>query len=301
MSQSTAWRGHSKSLSEKLSASFWREIIWKWGEGHLWNEVRLHLKEKKKKRGITRSVCDLSKARRSPRPQWWGRGDPKIDSTSVAGFPTVIPSIWSFISMLCWAHPTLLCMQWRFRTRPQISCAASPPGSRERRIHLQENIIICDLAWDHLSPIVCTQSQGNFFSPTCMQLIQGGKREYDLDPADATGSFISRTPCRLWGFGVNISRLFHSEVLASWFWKLGPKVSRACLFFINMARGHMQYSPTFSFRPVNSVHSAHAHFFFITHLLPAGTWAPNGWIPNFSWVENGWWSFARTSTRFMLQ
>lgn len=183
MSQSTAWRGHSKSLSEKLSASFWREIIWKWGEGHLWNEVRLHLKEKKKKRGITRSVCDLSKARRSPRPQWWGRGDPKIDSTSVAGFPTVIPSIWSFISMLCWAHPTLLCMQWRFRTRPQISCAASPPGSRGRRIHLQENIIICDLAWDHLSPIVCTQSQGNFFPPHMHAAYSGRKKRIWFGPS----------------------------------------------------------------------------------------------------------------------
>lgn len=129
-----AQRGHGKSLSERLSASLWREIIWKSGKGHLWNEVCFSLKERMK-RGITRSGCDLSKARRSLRPQWRGRGwgDLKIDSTSVAGFPTVIPYIWSFISMLCRVHPMLLCMQWRFRTRPQISHAASPTGLQRKK------------------------------------------------------------------------------------------------------------------------------------------------------------------------
>lgn len=54
------------------------------------------------------------------------------------------------------------------RRKPQ----RAPKG---RRIHLQGNIIICDLAWDHLSRIVCTQSRGNFFSP--MHAAQAGRKK----------------------------------------------------------------------------------------------------------------------------
>lgn len=215
--QSIAQRGHGKSLSERLSASLWREIIWKWGKGHLWNEVRFSLKEKKKReRGITRSGCDLSKVRRSPRAQRRGRGDPK-DWFHLRLWLPYYNSLYLIIhldAMPSASDASLYAVEISHEA-PDLPRRKPQRAPKGRRIHLQGNIIICDLAWDHLSRIVCTQSRGNFF-PACMQLRQGGKREYDLDPADATGSFISRTPCRLWGSPcVNIFSLFHSEVPAS--------------------------------------------------------------------------------------
>lgn len=194
-----AWRGHGKSLSERLCASLWREIIWKWAKGHSWNEVRLSLKEKNKREEITRSECDLSKVWRSPRPRWGEQGDPKIDSISVAGFPTVLASIWSFILMLCRARPMHLCMQWRFRTRPQISRAASPDGLQREEEYTYRETSLSVIWLGTFSPELCVRKVEVIFSPSCMQLRQGGKREYDLDPADAAGSFISRTARRLWG------------------------------------------------------------------------------------------------------
>lgn len=215
--QSVAWRGHGKSLSERLSASLWREIIWKWRKGHLWNEVCFSLKEKNKREEITRSGCDLSKAWRRPRPQRRGRGDPKIDSTSVAGFPTVLPSIWSFISMLCWAHPMLLCMQRRFCTRSQISRAASPTGlQREEEYTYRETSL--SVIWLGTSPELCVRKVEVIFFP---HACSSGRKEKEnmiwtwlMLPGHLSAD-------RLVAFGVrlNISRLFHSEVLASRLWK----------------------------------------------------------------------------------
>lgn len=153
------------SLYQRDSASLWCEIIWKWGKGHLWNEVHFSLKEKKKKRGITQSGCDLSKERRSPRPQRRGRGDPKIDFTSVAGFPTVLPLIWSFISMLCWVHPMLLCMQGRFCTRPQISRARKPHRAPSEEEYTYRETSLSVIWLGTFSPELCVRKDEVIFFP----------------------------------------------------------------------------------------------------------------------------------------
>lgn len=81
-----------------------------------------------------------------------------------------------------------------------------------RRIHLQENIIICDLAWDPLSRIVCTQSRGNFFS--LMHAAQAGrKKRIWFGPGWCCRVIYQPNASSPLGFSVNISRLFHSEGL----------------------------------------------------------------------------------------
>lgn len=290
--QPMARRGHGKSLSERLCASLRHEIIWKWGKGHFWNEVRSSLKGKNKREEITLSGRDLGKARRRPRPQQKGRGDTTIDSGSVAGFPTVLPSIRSFFSMLCRAHPILLCMQWRFRTRPQISHDANPTGLwREEEYTYRETSL--SVIWLRtLSPELCVRKVAVIFFPPCMRLRQGRKREYDLDPADAAGSFISWMPRRLLGFGVNFFPGCSTE-----------KEKSASLFIFHKYDGSMHaLQLNFLSRP-SELHCT--VLYYITQLLPAGTWTPNGWIPIFSkavYVNDGTRrSSAHTSTRFILR
>lgn len=214
-----AQRGHGKSLSERLCFSLvWNNLKMRKRSLVKWGLLQSEGGKKKRKRGITQSGCDLSKARRRPRPQWRGRGDLKIDSTSVAGFPTVLPSIWSFISMLCWAHPMLLCMQGRFCTRPQISRACKPhrtPGEEEYTYRETSLSVI----W-----------LGTFFSELCvhkdeviffpMHAAQAGrKKRIWFGPAWCCRVIYQPNASLPLGFSVNISRLFYSEVLASWLWK----------------------------------------------------------------------------------
>lgn len=106
----------------------------------------------------------------------------------------------------------------------------APLGSKGRRIHLQGNIIIRDLAWDLLSRIVCTQSRGNFFPPMHAAQAERKKRIW-FGPGWCCRVIYQPNASSPLGFGVNISRLFHSEVLASWHWKkrLGLKEARTQL------------------------------------------------------------------------
>lgn len=197
--QPMARRGHGKSLSESLCASLKHEIIWKWGKGHLWNEVRSSLKGKNKREEITLSGCDLSKASEAPEApaERTRRYEDWFQLRRRLPYCTSFYRIIHLNAMPSASDSPLYAVEISHKA-PDLPCRKPHRALKGRRIHLQGNIIICDLAWDPLSRIVCTQSRGNFFPP-CMRLRQGRKREYDLDRADAAGSFISWMPRRLWG------------------------------------------------------------------------------------------------------
>lgn len=195
------------------------------------------------------------------------------------------PLFRSFISMLCRAHPMLLCMQWRFRTRPQISRAASPTGLQREEEYTYRETSLSVIWLGTFFPELCVRKVEVIFFPHACNSGREEKENMIWTWLMLPGHLSAE---RLVAFGVRCEYFRAVPLRGSSFTPLKENgqterswdsEKRARLFIF-----HKYDESTHAVQPnlvsrtseLQYVHSQLAHFFFIIQLPPAGTWAPNG-------------------------